>query len=113
MKEIQEFLDEAIWEARANPYRWCPEMGKVSRPVLEIMEGAVLVVDRKGMAAVAKSPIKAGVCSSERAEGEGIPGFFRGLRDDFCVRDEGGCVLLGCKNVCVGDAVGHLSGISR
>ena len=62
-------------------------MGKVSRPVLEIMVGTVLIVDRKGMATVAKSPIKAGMCSSERAEGEGIPGFFRGLRDDFGVRD--------------------------
>ena len=88
-------------------------MGKVSRPVLEIMKGAVLIVDRKRVAAVTESPIKAGVCSSERAEGEGIPSFFRGLRDDFGVRDESGCVLLGCKNVCVRDAVGHLSGISR
>ena len=51
-------------------------MGKVSRPVLEIVEGAVLIINRKGMAAVAESPIKAGVCSSERAEGEGIPSFF-------------------------------------
>ena len=65
------------------------------------------------MAAVAKSPIKAGVRSLERAEGEGISSFFRGLRDDFGVRDKRGCVLLWCKNVCVGDAVGHLSGISR
>ena len=88
-------------------------MGKVSCPVLEIVEGAVLIVDRKGMAAVAESPIKAGVCSSERAKGERVPSFFRGLGDDFGVRDERGCVFLGCKNVCVWDAVGHLSGISR
>ena len=65
------------------------------------------------MAAVTESPIKAGVRSSERAEGERIPSFLRGLRDDFSVRDEGGCVFLGCKNVYVGDTVGHLSGISR
>ena len=65
------------------------------------------------MAAVTESPIKAGVCSSERAEGERIPSFFRGLRDDFSVRDKGGCVFLWCENVCVGDAIGHLSGISR
>ena len=88
-------------------------MGKVSRPVLEIMERAVLVVDRKRVAAVTKSPIKAGVCSSERAEGEGIPSFLRIFGNDFGVGDERGCVFLGCKNVCVGDAVGHLSGISR
>ena len=62
-------------------------MGKVSRPVLEVMIRTVLVVDRKGMAAVAKSPIKAGVCSSERAKGEGIPSFFRGFRDDFGIGD--------------------------
>ena len=77
------------------------------------MEGAVLVVDRKRVTAVTESPIKAGVCSSKRAESEGVPSFFRGLRDDFGVRDEGGCVFLWCKNVYVGDAVGHLSGISR
>ena len=88
-------------------------MGKVSRPVLEIMEGAILVVDRKGVAAVTESPIKAGVCSSERAKSKGIPSFFRGLRDDFGIGNERGCVLLWCENVCVRDAVGHLSGISR
>ena len=65
------------------------------------------------MAAVAESPIKAGVCSSKRAESKGIPSVFRGLRDNFGVRDERGCVFLGCKNVYVRDAVGHLSGISR
>ena len=65
------------------------------------------------MAAVTKSPIKAGVCSSERTKGEGISGFLGVLRNDFGGRDERGGVFLGCKNVCVGDAVGHLSGISR
>ena len=88
-------------------------MGKVSLPILEVMEGAVLIVDRKGVAAVAESPIKASVCSSERAKGERIPGFFGIFRNDFGVGDEGRGVFLGCKDVCVGDAVGHLSGISR
>ena len=88
-------------------------MGKVSRPILEIVIRTILIVDRKGVAAVAESPIKAGVCSSERMEGERIPSFFRGLRDNFGVGDERGGVFLWCKNVCVGDAVGHLSGISR
>ena len=73
----------------------------------------VLIVDRKRVAAVTESPIKASVCSSKRAEGERIPSFLRGLGDNFGVGDERGCVLLWCKNVCVGDAVGHLSGISR
>ena len=77
------------------------------------MKRAVLIVDRKRVAAVTESPIKAGVCSSKRAESEGIPSFFRGFRDDFGVRDERGCVFLGGKDVCVGDAIGHLSGISR
>ena len=85
----------------------------MSRPVLEIVEGAILIIDRKGMAAVAESPIKAGVCSSKRAEGEGIPSFFGVFRNDFGVGDEGRGVFLWCKNVCVRDAVGHLSGISR
>ena len=79
MKGIQEFLDEAMRGAREIPYWRYPEMGKVSRPVLEIVIRAVLIVDRKGVAAVTESPIKAGVCSSKRAEGEGIPSFFRGL----------------------------------
>ena len=77
------------------------------------MEGAVLIVDRKGMAAIAESPIKAGVCSSKRAKGERIPCFFGIFRNDFGVGDEGRGVFLRCKNVYVGDAVGHLSGISR
>ena len=88
-------------------------MGKVSRPVLEIVEGAILVVNRKRVAAVTKSPIKASVCSSKRAESERIPGFLGGFRDDFGVRDERGCIFPGGEDVCVGDAVGHLSGISR
>ena len=77
-------------------------MGKVSRPVLEIVIGTVVVVNRKRMSAVTKSPIKASVRSTERAESEGISRF---LQDDFGVGDEGGCVFLWCENVCVGDAV--------
>ena len=87
MKGIQEFLDEASREARGNPYWWYPEIGKVSRPVLEIVIGAVLVVDRKRVAAITESPIKAGVCSSKRVEGERIPSFLRGFRNDFGIGD--------------------------
>ena len=73
----------------------------------------ILIVDRKRVAAVTESPVKASVRSSERAEGKRIPSFFRGFQDNFGVRDQRGCVFLGCKNVDVGDAIGHLSGISR
>ena len=62
-------------------------MGKVSRPILEIVIGTVMIVDRKWMAAVTESPVKAGVCSAERAEGEGISHFLGGFQDDFGVRD--------------------------
>ena len=85
----------------------------MSRPVLEVMIRTVIVVDRKRMSAVTESPIKAGMYPAERAESEGVSRFLGVLRDDFGVRDEGGCILLWCKNVCVGGAVGHLSGISR
>ena len=59
----------------------------MSRPVLEIVIEAVLIIDQKGVAAVTESPIKAGVRSSERAEGKRISSFLRGLRDNFGVRD--------------------------
>ena len=59
----------------------------MSRPVLEIVIGTVMVVDRKRMSAVTELPIKAGVCSTERAESEGISRFLGGFRDDFGVRD--------------------------
>ena len=59
----------------------------MSRPVLEVVIGTVLIVDRKRMTAVTESPVKASVRSSERAEGERIPSFLRGLRDNFGVRD--------------------------
>ena len=53
------------------PWR-VPEMGIVSRPVLEIVEGAVVVWNRKWMSAVTESPIKAGVSSVKRAKDKGI-----------------------------------------
>ena len=51
---------------------WVPEMGIVSRPVLEVVEGAVVVWNRKQMSTVTESPIKAGVGSAKRAKDEGI-----------------------------------------
>ena len=87
MKGIQEFLNEVIRGAQGNPYWQYPEIGKVSHPVLEIVIRTVIVVDRKWMSAVAESPIKASMCSVERAEGEGISHFLGVLRDDFGVRD--------------------------
>ena len=47
-------------------------MGIVSRPVLEIVEGAVVVWDRKRMSAVTESPIKAGMSSAKRVKDKGI-----------------------------------------
>jgi hypothetical protein len=49
----------------------------VSRPVLEIMEGAVVVVDRERVSGVTESPIKAGVGLAERAEDKRISCFQR------------------------------------
>ena len=54
-------------------------MGKVSRPILEIMVGAVVVADQKQMSAVTESPIEAGMRSAERTESEGISHFLRGF----------------------------------
>ena len=62
-------------------------MGKVSRPILEIVIGAVVVVDRKQVSAVTESPIEAGVRSAERMESEGVSRFLRGFQDNFSVRD--------------------------
>ena len=59
----------------------------MSRPVLEIVIGTIMIVDQKWMAAVTKSPVKAGMCSAERAEGKGISHFLGGLQDDFGVGD--------------------------
>ena len=62
-------------------------MRKVSHPILEVVIRAVIVSDQKQMSAVTESPIKAGVCSAERTESEGISRLLRGFRDDFGVRD--------------------------
>ena len=62
-------------------------MGKVSRPVLEVVIRTVMIVNRKWMAAVTESPVKAGMCSTERVEGEGISCFLGGFRDDFGIGD--------------------------
>ena len=59
----------------------------MSHPILEVVIRTVIVVDRKWMSAVTESPIKAGMCSTERVESEGISRFLGGLRDDFGVRD--------------------------
>ena len=47
-------------------------MGIVSRPVLEVVKGTVIVWNRKWMSAVTESPIKASVSSAKRAKDEGI-----------------------------------------
>ena len=59
----------------------------MSCPILEIVIGTVVVVDQKWMPAITESPIKAGMCSTKRAEGEGVSCFLGGFRDDFGVRD--------------------------
>ena len=60
---------------------------EVSCPILEIMVGAIIVLDREQMSAVTESPIETGVGSAERMESEGISCFLRGFRDDFGIRD--------------------------
>jgi hypothetical protein len=50
-------------------------MEMVSRPVLEIMEGAIVVANRERVSGVTESPIKAGVGSAERAENKGVSCF--------------------------------------
>ena len=62
-------------------------MGKVSRPVLEVVIRTVIVADQKWMSVITKSPIETSVCSAEGAESEGIPCLPGGFRDDFSVRD--------------------------
>ena len=54
-------------------------MGKVSRPILEVVIRTVIVADRKRMSTVTESPIEAGVCLAERTESEGISRFPREL----------------------------------
>ena len=54
-------------------------MGKVSRPILEIVIGAVVVADRKRVSAVTESPVQAGMGSAERMESKGVSCFLRGF----------------------------------
>ena len=51
----------------------------MSRPILKIMVGAVVVADRKRMSTVTESPIKAGMYLAERAEGERVSRSLRGF----------------------------------
>ena len=46
-----------------------------------------MIVDRKRMAAITESPVKAGVHSAKGAESEGISRFLGGLQNDFGIRD--------------------------
>ena len=62
-------------------------MGIVSRPVLEVMEGAVVVWDRERMSTVTESPIKAGMSSAKGTKDEGVSCLQGCFRDDFGVRN--------------------------
>ena len=64
-----------------------PEIGIVSRPVLEVMEGTVIVWNRKRMSAITELPIKAGVSSAKRAKDEGISHLQGCFQDNFGIRD--------------------------
>ena len=63
-------------------------MGKVSRPVLEVMEGAVVVWNRIWMSVVTEPPIETGVDFTKLREGEGVS-TFEGA-DSICFRDVSG-----------------------
>ena len=47
-------------------------MGKVSRPVLEIVEGTVVVWNRIWMSVITEPPIKAGVDFTKLGKGKGV-----------------------------------------
>ena len=73
------------------PWR-VPEMGIVSRPVLEVMEGTVVVWNRIWMSVVAEPPIKTGVDFTKLRKGKGVSAFesadsirFRNVGDFFFV----------------------------
>ena len=68
-------------------------MGKVSRPVLEIMEGTVVVWNRIWMSVITEPPIETGVDFTKLREGEGVSAFegadsvrFRNVNDFFFVQ---------------------------
>ena len=50
-------------------------MGKVSRPVLEIVEGTVVVWDRIWMSVVTEPPVETGVDFSKLRKGKGVSAF--------------------------------------
>ena len=73
------------------PWR-VPEMGVVSRPVLEVVEGTVVVWNRIWMSVVTEPPIKTGVDFMKLRKGKGVPAFesadsirFRNVGDFFFV----------------------------
>ena len=73
------------------PWR-VPEMGVVSRPVLEIMEGTVVVWNRIWMSVVTEPPIETGVDFTKLRKGKGVSAFesvdsirFRNVGDFFFV----------------------------
>ena len=63
-------------------------MGKVSRPVLEIVEGTVIVWDRIWMSVVTEPPVETGVDFSKLGKGKGVFAF-EGA-DSVCFRNVGG-----------------------
>jgi hypothetical protein len=80
----------------------------VSRPVLTVvMEGAVVGFNRKWASAVAESPIKAGVGSSEGAEEKGVFYFRSFAHNDLGVRDVGMGVGSRSEDVSSSGAIGH------
>ena len=52
-----------------------PEMGIVSRPILEVMEGTVVVWNRIWMSVVTEPPIETGVDFTELRKGKGVSAF--------------------------------------
>ena len=63
-------------------------MGKVSRPVLEVVEGTVVVWNRIWMSVVTEPPIETGVDFTKLGKGEGVSAF-KGA-DSIRFRDVGG-----------------------
>ena len=94
-------------------------MGIVSRPVLEVVEGAVVVWNRVWMSVVTELPIKTGVDFTKLGKGKGVSAFESA--DSIRFRNVGGFFFVQrfpvFNNVGVGDkgggigsdsAIGHL-----
>jgi len=81
-----------------------PVIGTWSRPVLEIVEGTIIVLDGMRVSQVTESPIKASVGSSKGGEGKGVAGFERFVANDV------GVGRFVRTVVGFGGAVDHLSG---